>query len=58
MMTEIVNNELDNEDSLECFCSKYARRVLEMMDRDICKTASALDVDGFRLISLVARCNN
>ncbi len=57
-MTEIVNNELDNEDSLECFCSKYARRVLEMMDRDICKTASALDVDGFRLISLVARCNN
>ena len=57
-MTKVLDSEVENEDSLESFCAQYARRVLEIMDRDICKTASALDVDGCRLSSLVAQCNN
>lgn len=53
-----MNTEWENDDSLEVFCSQYAERILEMMGRDICKTASALDVDGLRLISLIRRCND
>ncbi|MCC6797411.1 MAG: hypothetical protein IT366_20020 [Candidatus Hydrogenedentes bacterium] len=57
-MTEVLNSDYESKDSLESFCAMYAQRVLELMDRDLYKTASALSVDSSKLFSLVARGDN